>query len=562
MCGIFFSISTVGFVAPDKETLAKLQARGPDSCQTLEITAHSNLHSGSPDKTSAQTCFLTFASTVLALRGDQVQRQPMRDQQTQSVLCWNGEAWKVGGSILSGNDTYHIFQLLLAAAKSSPTDTCKKIVAVLSSISGPFSLVFYDAVSSCLYYSRDWLGRRSLMRTARSEEALVLSSVSSSIHKASFEVDTDGIYQVSFGSSTAFLSELLPWEGATPAINRDLPSNAAGTPRIVAATVNDVRQKLLASLRLRVANIHHPPSDSDQNTVRVAVLFSGGLDCTLLACLTHELLPVEEPVDLLNVAFYNPRTVGADPSQASHPYEACPDRITGRSSFLELRRLCTGRQWRFVAVNIPYQEVMEHRSTIVRLMEPHKTEMDLSISMALYFAARGKGFVEMPPAFAACPERKETEIYQTTARVLISGLGADELFAGYTRHSTSFARYGYDGLIGELELDFERIGKRNLGRDDRITSHWGKEVRYPYLDDDFIRYALGLEVWQKCGFREKALGEVAQDVEPAKMLLRLLALELGLKGAAREKKRAIQFGARTAKMEIGKGRRKGTDVVD
>lgn len=40
------------------------------------------------------------------------------------------------------------------------------------------------------------------------------------------------------------------------------------------------------------------------------------------------------------------------------------------------------------------------------------------------------------------------------------------------------------------------------------------------------------------------------------MLLRLLALDLGLQGLAREKKRAIQLGARIAKMEIGKGRKK------
>jgi asparagine synthetase B (glutamine-hydrolysing) len=45
--------------------------------------------------------------------------------------------------------------------------------------------------------------------------------------------------------------------------------------------------------------------------------------------------------------------------------------------------------------------------------------------------------------------------------------------------------HGYGGLINELEFDFQRIGKRNLGRDDCVTSHWGKEVRYSYLDEDF-----------------------------------------------------------------------------
>ena len=45
------------------------------------------------------------------------------------------------------------------------------------------------------------------------------------------------------------------------------------------------------------------------------------------------------------------------------------------------------------------------------------------------------------------------------------------------------------------------------------------------------------------------------------MLLRMAAWRLGMKGVAAEKKRAIQFGARTAKMEVGKGRKKGTDAI-
>jgi hypothetical protein len=55
-----------------------------------------------------------------------------------------------------------------------------------------------------------------------------------------------------------------------------------------------------------------------------------------------------------------------------------------------------------------------------------------------------------------------------------------------------------------------------------------------------------------------------EELDRAKMLLRLLAWNLGMPIVAAEKKRAIQFGARTAKMEVlaaGQGRRKGTDAV-
>jgi hypothetical protein len=48
-------------------------------------------------------------------------------------------------------------------------------------------------------------------------------------------------------------------------------------------------------------------------------------------------------------------------------------------------------------------------------------------------------------------------------------------------------------------------------------------------------------------------------IDPEKRALRLLALKLGMAAVARGKKRAIQFGSRTAKME--KGRTKGTDAL-
>ena len=67
-------------------------------------------------------------------------------------------------------------------------------------------------------------------------------------------------------------------------------------------------------------------------------------------------------------------------------------------------------------------------------------------------------------------------------------------------------------------------------------------------------------MWEKCGFGNESESEEGLGLEPGKKVLRLLAWKLGMKGVAGEKKRAIQFGARTAKMEGG-GRKKGTDAV-
>jgi asparagine synthetase B (glutamine-hydrolysing) len=178
---------------------------------------------------------------------------------------------------------------------------------------------------------------------------------------------------------------------------------------------------------------------------------------------------------------------------------------------------------------------MAHRTNVVNLIHPHNTEMDLSIAFALYFAARGIGVAST-----------NTEVlpiaYNTPARVLLSGLGADELFGGYTRHATAFNRMGFTGLLNELKLDVDRLGKRNLGRDDRVISHWSREARFPYLDETLVKWAVECPIWEKYGFQSSALGESEiPELEPGKRVLRLLAYELGMLSVAQEKKRAVGF---------------------
>jgi asparagine synthetase B (glutamine-hydrolysing) len=147
-------------------------------------------------------------------------------------------------------------------------------------------------------------------------------------------------------------------------------------------SVKLLRHYLCESLKLRVLNIPVPPGLDQAHNVRVAVLFSGGLDCTVLARIAHDLLPMEHHIDLINVAFENPRVIqasqnkpkskkqanlniqdqyvpssqdGRSPeeviSKTSH-FESCPDRETGRKAFQELQDVCPNRVWRFVAVRV------------------------------------------------------------------------------------------------------------------------------------------------------------------------------------------------------------------
>jgi hypothetical protein len=231
MCGIFFSLSASGPVLPNEETCYLLRSRGPDSYQVHQLQENVK-------RTRTKPISLAFVSTVLSMRGDHVVAQPLVDATTQSVLCWNGDAWKVAGEPIRGNDTQLIFNLLLQAVKpphnSGPPNALddrsavQRVVDVISSISGPFSFVFYDAVNARLYFTRDCLGRRSLLQGLDENGALKICSLCDGTSSTHFEeVATTGVHMIDFThsalqdtatfdiSSTHFninSIQTLPWE--------------------------------------------------------------------------------------------------------------------------------------------------------------------------------------------------------------------------------------------------------------------------------------------------------------------------------------------------------------
>ncbi|KAK8163365.1 asparagine synthase related protein [Phyllosticta citribraziliensis] len=538
MCGIFASISRHDPIHPDPTVTRLLRNRGPDSQQTLVR--------------SVDGCHLVLHATVLALRGTSIVSQPLLDRDSGSVLCWNGEAWEIDREPVLGNDSEAVLDLFVDACHNGG------IARAISRIRGPYAFVFYDAPHRRLYFGRDCLGRRSLLLAEQAGNLMLSSICDYKVSNEWREVEADGIFFVDLDHAdkiscipyvcnaaddalvSGFYFDTLPYPGLNMTLPEEKPPQLSQDSQAVA----DIQRALERSLRLR---LNCGASHSEH-----AILFSGGLDCTLLARIAHEILPPEISVDLLNVAFENPRVhrapAGIVPADYS-PYELCPDRITGRTSHAELCKVCPQRIWRFVEVNVPYSETLAHRDSVITLMHPHKTEMDLSIAYALYFASRGLGVVN-----------QKVE-YKTPARILLSGLGADELFGGYQRHGTAFSRKGFLGLAEELELDITRLPKRNLGRDDRVISDSGREVRFPFLDEELLNWALAAPVWEKTGFGQDDISvggsEISLDAE--KRVLRLLASKLGMVRVASEKKRAIQFGARTAKMEAGKT--KGTHAI-
>ena len=80
--------------------------------------------------------------------------------------------------------------------------------------------------------------------------------------------------------------------------------------------------------------------------------------------------------------------------------------------------------------------------------------------------------------------------FRSVASVALVGSGADEVFGGYMRHRHAYDKGDRDAVIDGLEEELRVIGRRNLGRDDRVTLGHGRNIRwniyYLCLADSFF----------------------------------------------------------------------------
>jgi hypothetical protein len=188
MCGIHAIISSSPTWPLQPSIERQLKSRGPDHISSVSARL----------ERSEGSLFLQFTSTVLALRGDHIVRQPLVDTSCGSVLCWNGEAWNIQGQRVQGNDGEAVLALLVGASRGKPDGQQSSaelaVLDALREIEGPFAFVFYDKPTKRLFYGRDRLGRRSLL--LRPGPPLILCSVAETPSPDWAEVEADGFYSI------------------------------------------------------------------------------------------------------------------------------------------------------------------------------------------------------------------------------------------------------------------------------------------------------------------------------------------------------------------------------
>ncbi|XP_050541958.1 asparagine synthetase domain-containing protein 1 [Daktulosphaira vitifoliae] len=539
MCGIFCSVSKGSKACSEYNNCRPaLQKRGPDI---------NSLH-----ETIINGYITQFSGNTLWIQGEFPTKQPFIDV-NGNILLWNGDVykWKLPmNTCIKDSDTKIISDFLSNGGNFE---------LLISSIQGPYSIIYYDNSQKILWAGRDPIGRISLLWNLEKEKIIITSVGCKDVENLE-EVPAIGLFKFDLKSNN-LKPQLLKWTHSTLecefSITNELeyfkPVNSQKTileNSILYKTTHLNMSDLLLDpgYNLNVSKLIHFLSQSieKRSTIipkacklcnfkcdhaKVAILFSGGIDSTVLAFLASKYVEPDEPIDLLNVSF--------EKLSDLNNYNG-PDRQTCYDTLEELKILCPKRCWNLVEINVPFNDLKQKRLDVIRhLIYPLKTVLDDSLGCSLWFASQGIGI---------CNGKS----YKTPARVLLSGMGADELLGGYTRYRRILQRQGWEKLGEEFNNDFFKLPSRNLGRDNRVCCDHGRQLRLPFLDEDLVEFVRDLMPWERCWPKEPYSNSFGE-----KLLLRLAAYKIGLIKTAFLTKRAMQFGSR-----IANKKENGNDLSD
>jgi diphthine-ammonia ligase len=284
-----------------------------------------------------------------------------------------------------------------------------------------------------------------------------------------------------FSSGKALISKL-GWQERIASMK---PADELSEPEALIA--NHVRRLFEDAVKMRLEG-----QDS------VGIMFSGGLDSSYIAALCKRFNA--------NFTCY---TVGFQDMNFAEPDDVIEARKV--AEFLKL----DDEEFRLRLLNIK-----EIEGIIIKAAKILKTEPRIIDSDIKHVVNTGVGAVEL----AAYSISKHENIF-------FSGLGSEEIFAGYDRHRKNPTNEEcYNGLLNMYE--------RDLLRDSAISKASGFSFATPFLDKRLIGYCLNIPVRYKI------------NDQGSKMILRNAASDV-LGAFAQRPKKAAQYGSKLDKA-IGK----------
>jgi asparagine synthase (glutamine-hydrolysing) len=308
---------------------------------------------------------------------------------------------------------------------------------------------------------------------SRADNAILFSSE----RKALWEVGIQDTTSLQPGQSIKIsrVADIITTENA----KQDPPSDFQDIPR------DEMIRRLEIALRAAFARLRGR---------RVGVLFSGGVDSSLVALLAKETC---NDVQLYSAS-----------SSSFHDRVAAVEAAKDLDLNLNTVEINSNGVW----------EILPHLMYSIESVNL----IDVEISLPFYLAS--------------------SQASNDGISLMLSGQGPDELFAGYARHVRIIEEEGEDALDAKLWQEVMATHETNIERDDRAIASHGIESYFPYLSTRFIELALGIPSRWKI-----QLGEQPER----KVIFRELAQQLGLpESIYTTPKKATQYSSGSSRILI------------
>lgn len=246
------------------------------------------------------------------------------------------------------------------------------------------------------------------------------------------------------------------------------------TPLTIEEATKKLQHLLLQSCKKRLGD-----------TEKVAVAFSGGLDSSLIA-LCAKLCNVK--VHLL--------TVG----------------LEGKEEISHAKKAASALELPITTKTYTANDVEKILSHVLWLIEEAETTQ-LAIAIPLYWTAQLAS--------------------QHGFHVLLAGQGSDELFGGYRKYVTEYAKLGLENMQKTMWEDISSLHEKNFERDNKVCTFHKVDLRLPFADFEVATFASSLPPQMKIA---------STDDNLRKRILRTVALNLGMPAfIVNRSKKAIQY---------------------
>jgi len=452
MCGFFFSRndSNVDLAA----MLELIKHRGPDSTKVISFK---NVKCG--------------FNRLSIVNSDTNSDQPMFDSSGRYIVLFNGEIYNyktIREKIISDHkvnfkttsDTEVVLNALILYG-----------FEIVDEFDGIFSIVFYDKNTDEVVLIRDHLGVKPIYYSMHNNRLYVSSEIKPIVKYTGVEIDTNACasflsFGVSEGDSTIFygINKVVP--GQIVKIKKNSTKEVEQYSNFIYNTcsnveLSEVQALLKESIALQVPNIDY------------GVMFSGGLDSSLLLALTYQ-----------NSGFSGTFSVNVDHKDMSEE---------------------------------GYQKTVLNKIHLTDRSEIIKNGIkDFSLDSLSRIASKYDLPIIHPNYIGSflLAER----VSKKRIKVLLSGEGADEVFLGYRwflNNNEDFLQYVQHEDIKSIILGFDdakAINHSNLGIEEKFQQiyiqKWltrqdlagmanGIEVRVPFLSPKLVKFVNKINFYEK-----------------------------------------------------------------